>query len=684
MNVAELIAIARQTPLTKPAVRDLAKKTTPEVALQAATEALDAAGANAAMVLAFTAIAAGGKLTSPLTRSLLPEVSSLDHVGALVYATEGKPLDVLVEFLADKRGDLELDCLILLLAAEELSKASDDGTAPEIPKTMLTRGRWLSRHKLSPEGAVFLGGAAIRIADRDLASVSSPHIAKAKRSKRVIDEQLEIARSKPLDVLSDVDGTRVSTGFTVKHDGPKVERNDPCPCGSGKKYKKCHGLEGSAPVSVEPPKLDAAMLGPDQTALLRPSEIAALETARLNPKAFIEAYRRVVDFRQWDLALRMIEEARSKKDLGFSIDDLALDALHAAYDADERAPAERLFELLGEKQHEREAFTMEFLRRPADLLAKIEQEAEAALRADADGARAMILGSSLLRWFPAIGVYFARGALHEKRRRDSRALLEAIEDARDRLLLSPFEAWWDVYERAFEPDEDAKSAKKEDAKREKLKADLKNARAASRKLALEMEKMQKRVSELDELAPSHPSPSKKAVMEATPISPDLAEEKKRLKSKIEELQRIIGEGQEERRELRRQIEEREEEDEAPKSTPDLEEEADEEDDGDEAEMPRGILIPRYSERAAKNVTDLAVDAADGVLTVVASLAAGKPNAWSYVKNLTKARGILSARAGIHHRVLFAVKEKSLEVLEVIHRKDLEQAVTRLAKATTAK
>jgi preprotein translocase subunit SecA len=23
--------------------------------------------------------------------------------------------------------------------------------------------------------------------------------------------------------------------------GPKVGRNDPCPCGSGKKYKHCHG-----------------------------------------------------------------------------------------------------------------------------------------------------------------------------------------------------------------------------------------------------------------------------------------------------------------------------------------------------------------------------------------------------------------------------------------------------------
>jgi preprotein translocase subunit SecA len=30
---------------------------------------------------------------------------------------------------------------------------------------------------------------------------------------------------------------------TVRRDQPKVGRNDPCPCGSGKKYKKCHGRE---------------------------------------------------------------------------------------------------------------------------------------------------------------------------------------------------------------------------------------------------------------------------------------------------------------------------------------------------------------------------------------------------------------------------------------------------------
>jgi preprotein translocase subunit SecA len=32
----------------------------------------------------------------------------------------------------------------------------------------------------------------------------------------------------------------------VVREEPKVGRNDPCPCGSGKKYKKCHGVNAVA------------------------------------------------------------------------------------------------------------------------------------------------------------------------------------------------------------------------------------------------------------------------------------------------------------------------------------------------------------------------------------------------------------------------------------------------------
>ena len=32
-----------------------------------------------------------------------------------------------------------------------------------------------------------------------------------------------------------------------KRPAQKVGRNDPCPCGSGKKYKNCHGATTGAP-----------------------------------------------------------------------------------------------------------------------------------------------------------------------------------------------------------------------------------------------------------------------------------------------------------------------------------------------------------------------------------------------------------------------------------------------------
>jgi len=34
---------------------------------------------------------------------------------------------------------------------------------------------------------------------------------------------------------------QTATSATTEPQYPKVGRNDPCPCGSGKKYKKCHG-----------------------------------------------------------------------------------------------------------------------------------------------------------------------------------------------------------------------------------------------------------------------------------------------------------------------------------------------------------------------------------------------------------------------------------------------------------
>jgi preprotein translocase subunit SecA len=57
-------------------------------------------------------------------------------------------------------------------------------------------------------------------------------------------EQLERKRKRQEAMMSAMQNNNGGDGAPaqVKRDGAKVGRNDPCPCGSGKKFKKCHGV----------------------------------------------------------------------------------------------------------------------------------------------------------------------------------------------------------------------------------------------------------------------------------------------------------------------------------------------------------------------------------------------------------------------------------------------------------
>ncbi|HLB95591.1 MAG TPA: preprotein translocase subunit SecA [Patescibacteria group bacterium] len=52
--------------------------------------------------------------------------------------------------------------------------------------------------------------------------------------------EVTVRTKSPLDV-SPTPATQTDPSSTPSSSVPKVGRNDPCPCGSGKKYKKCHG-----------------------------------------------------------------------------------------------------------------------------------------------------------------------------------------------------------------------------------------------------------------------------------------------------------------------------------------------------------------------------------------------------------------------------------------------------------
>jgi preprotein translocase subunit SecA len=52
------------------------------------------------------------------------------------------------------------------------------------------------------------------------------------------DDQEQVRRKAAMQSAGREEAPKVET---IRRSDPKIGRNDPCPCGSGKKYKNCHG-----------------------------------------------------------------------------------------------------------------------------------------------------------------------------------------------------------------------------------------------------------------------------------------------------------------------------------------------------------------------------------------------------------------------------------------------------------
>ena len=70
-------------------------------------------------------------------------------------------------------------------------------------------------------------------AQRALKSSKNPFVMKGKEK-----EHIHLPSEKSTEETVE-EKKEASSESTVHHSGPKIGRNDPCPCGSGKKYKKC-------------------------------------------------------------------------------------------------------------------------------------------------------------------------------------------------------------------------------------------------------------------------------------------------------------------------------------------------------------------------------------------------------------------------------------------------------------
>lgn len=100
---------------------------------------------------------------------------------------------------------------------------------------------------MDPVPTALLGHAAIVTQDEAVLKVAEGHVDFARTSMGTTAASgLRKHLQAPLRaVLPERLPEEAEHGYTIQRDEAKVGRNDPCPCGSGKKYKRCCASGGS-------------------------------------------------------------------------------------------------------------------------------------------------------------------------------------------------------------------------------------------------------------------------------------------------------------------------------------------------------------------------------------------------------------------------------------------------------
>jgi hypothetical protein len=653
---------------------------------RAVAEARSAGRTDDAVAAVIAAAIAEKPVDVEVAAPLVHEVGDPLEIPVLVASTSGDRAGALLSLVESDSMTSDREAMALLLA----SRIGFGRKTKQLAR-FRTLLRLVARRCSGGDDASLLIAAGRAASDPDVARVLASIASKADAEGAAFAKDVLEAFERPRDHLPKQAERWVATGFTAARAAPKVGRNDPCPCGSGKKYKKCcEGKPIAAPASSASPASapDGAAsspyarvrepITPERVRTMPIQDLVAIEPKDLPGETLLPALRQLSLYRKWDEAervLEVIEASASDADADRAREELILTAL----DVKQVDVAKRLREKMRSDLDPVTELRFELLAPTKHTLAHVDAVARESLKGDPTIAIDMAFG--LLVTHPALGIYAARGAIDPKHPLDSELLLDAIEEARDRLALPPGDAWQTLYDEALDRDveqhaaeaqadaRDAALVKEADALREKAK----HASAKVAELEARMREQERALRE----ASAHKVETKTGA----------TEEERRLRAKIDEYKARIAEGNEERASLRKELARANEELASAAAAPPARGPASEEqeaptreEEGEAAAAPRELLLPRFARAAESTLRGMPMRTAREAMDTIVALASAEPLAWSEVKRLVRivSRTIYEGRIGIHYRVLFAIDGKALDVLDVVHRKDLRAAVDRFA------
>jgi hypothetical protein len=537
---------------------------------------------------------------------------------------------------------------------------------------------------------------AMRTGDNDLTALLRQRYSKLK-DKQWHNLDVEAARvdasivadyRKPIEELvHEKPNPAIALGsFTMRRSVPRLGRNEPCHCGSGKKYKHCcyekdqkrlHESTSVAGMTFD--ELEASMEEHLTGAELDKAiacELTPLDPRKIAPALHPRYLSRLVFCKLLDRAAEVMEI------LGWS--DGFLEAWNAAMlaatGAGRRDIAQRLLRL-----RQPQGFTEDKLDLAARLLLAgddaarclqlIEDTARQALQTENHQTMQALAQGVSASQFPALGILLYRSVLPLAAPDRAAQWLEQVLMVRDRLNLPLDDPFSDVIDRRLaELKDEARDAAALREAQHRLDGKVQEVQ----QLKESMIRLQREISRRE----SRPQPAPRPA-DATSVPADEAALRE-LREKVETLREALKERHNERNTLRRELQKAQADLDAlrqsaapaapDESEPDHEEELLLPQDTPEIHPVRLIEFPKGFQQTLEFFPRQVARAA---VIMVGRLAAGEPAAFVGALRLKQVPNVMRQRIGSDYRLFFRLHPDHLQVIDLINRKDLHHRLKTL-------
>lgn len=587
----------------------------------------------------------------------------------------------------------------LLFIAAEWCKEHRNG---EFPPDLLTEARLRARKRedLDPMSLGYLIALARVVDDQRILDRLLSNMHSRDGHKDLIEAGCVIGRTlrkiccDPVGDILREEAVHQISGYTVRRSVGHIGRNEPCPCGSGRKYKRCcfekdaerlqHSTDIAGKTYAEIAAAPEQYL--DQARLMKalPVDLSRMDPLKMDADLVGPFFLRLCAFRMWEELLTGLETVGWAPE--FDVAWMA--CLFISTREGRKDVVERLLAL------RRMVEDPPYLEPPPDYvrLLLVRDDPVAFLKVlgeittDSADANHFICSHDtalalLFSPFPALGILLGRGVIPFADKELAVSLLDEMLIVREKLGLSPDEPASDLLDKRF-ANEAIASGVRETEKLREARQKLKTKAEEVRRMQTSLDQLRAEVERREKKGAAKAADAKPA---ATPAAPVDAETLRELREKVATLKSTLKERHTERAALRRdlsktltELETLREAKSQPAETARPPEDPEEhlllpgEVDGNQPV--RVIELPK---KFHHTLTHHPRQVARGALVLLGRLAAGEPDAFVGVVRLKQRPDTLRARIGIDHRLLFRLEAETVQVVDLISRQDLERRIKTL-------